>query len=180
MAVTNNIHFSPATDLNRPFNVWDMKYILFILSISLACISCMPDKADNAIAKLSWLPGSWQSITEEVQYYENWTKTNDSLYTGYGYMMSEGDTVFFESIKIQKQGKDIFYNVSTNEQDSLDVVSFKLVQDSAGIFIFENPAHDFPQRIGYSNPSMDSLHAYIEGNYKGQYRKEEFPMTRKN
>jgi hypothetical protein len=44
--------------------------------------------------------------------------------------------------------------------------------------VFENPAHDFPQRVGYQRRGADSLVAWIEGTMQGQARKIEFPYAR--
>jgi hypothetical protein len=44
-----------------------------------------------------------------------------------------------------------------------------------GPWVFENNAHDFPKRIVYSLPSLDSLHAWIEGDDN----RVDFKMTRR-
>ena len=44
--------------------------------------------------------------------------------------------------------------------------------------MFENAAHDFPQRVGYRVAGGDSLLAWIEGTRDGQVRRIEFPYRR--
>jgi hypothetical protein len=44
--------------------------------------------------------------------------------------------------------------------------------------IFENPEHDFPQRVGYRLDKPDALVAWIEGTSKGQPRRVEFSYAR--
>ena len=46
-------------------------------------------------------------------------------------------------------------------------VYFKMTEQSEDKVIFENPEHDFPQRIIYLRISNDSLHVKIEGLDKG-------------
>jgi hypothetical protein len=41
-----------------------------------------------------------------------------------------------------------------------------------------NPAHDFPQRIGYLRRGADSLVAWIEGPGTSGVRRVEYPMRR--
>jgi hypothetical protein len=44
--------------------------------------------------------------------------------------------------------------------------------------VFENPAHDFPQRVGYRRVGGDSVVAWIEGNTGSGLKKIEFPYAR--
>lgn len=44
--------------------------------------------------------------------------------------------------------------------------------------VFENPEHDFPQRIIYDGREEDTLIAAIEGDEGGEARRFEFPMRR--
>ena len=48
---------------------------------------------------------------------------------------------------------------------------------SGDTVLFENPAHDFPQRIGYRRQGA-SLLAWIEGARNGKTRRVEFPYRR--
>ena len=52
----------------------------------------------------------------------------------------------------------------------------RAVSDSA--VIFENPAHDFPQRIIYRRRGADSLLARVEGMRGGRLRGLDFPYRR--
>ena len=45
------------------------------------------------------------------------------------------------------------------------------------ILVFENPKHDFPQRIGYQRKG-NALLAWIEGTQNGKVRRVEFPYLR--
>jgi hypothetical protein len=52
---------------------------------------------------------------------------------------------------------------------------FRLTGLSATEAVFENPQHDYPQRIIYRK-SGNRLDARIEGVDKGKARSEDFPM----
>lgn len=56
--------------------------------------------------------------------------------------------------------------------------SFKLVKHGEGEALFENPEHDFPQRIIYRLEKDGSLFARIEGTINGKERGVDFPMKR--
>ena len=44
--------------------------------------------------------------------------------------------------------------------------------------VFENPTHDFPQRVGYRRVAADRMLAWIEGTESGKPRRQEFPLQR--
>ena len=56
--------------------------------------------------------------------------------------------------------------------------TFKLIKGSAREVIFENPQHDFPQRVIYRLQSDGSLVGRIEGVSKGKEKAVDFPMSR--
>ncbi len=56
--------------------------------------------------------------------------------------------------------------------------TFRVKTLSASEVIFEDPAHDFPQRIIYRRNDDGSLTARIEGTMNGQARGVDFPYTR--
>jgi hypothetical protein len=134
----------------------------------------------SKLLRLEWLIGSWANISEEGEYYETWTRVNDSVFTAFSYMTITGDTVFSEQVSLELSGGDLYYIVTVGDQNGGNPVSFKLVSDAGGEFIFENKQHDFPQRIIYKNPSPDSLHARIEGIIGGELKAEDFPLHRLN
>jgi hypothetical protein len=53
---------------------------------------------------------------------------------------------------------------------------FVLESRSPDEVVFGNPAHDFPQRIGYRREAADRLLGWIEGGGDGQVRRIRFPM----
>ena len=55
---------------------------------------------------------------------------------------------------------------------------FKLISMSANEVVFENPEHDFPQRIIYRLESEGKLIGRIEGKIDGVARVVDFPMTK--
>ena len=46
-------------------------------------------------------------------------------------------------------------------------------------FAFENPKHDYPQKIVYKKVSDTNLVATISGKQQGKPSSESFPMTKK-
>jgi hypothetical protein len=130
------------------------------------------------LEKLEWLLGTWKNRSENGDLYETWIKENDSVFLGKSLLIRGMDTIFTEIISLNASGNELNYIPTVSNQNNSQAVLFKLIKDTDRIFVFENLQHDFPQRIFYSNPSPDSLHAWIEGTVNGKSRKEDFFMTR--
>ena len=56
--------------------------------------------------------------------------------------------------------------------------TFSLVSSTEGSLVFENPGHDFPQRIMYRSISTDQIIGRAEGSVSGSLRGIDFPMSR--
>jgi len=134
----------------------------------------------HSMEQLSWLEGDWSNITEKSQSYESWKQLNDSTLVSLSYTMVKGDTVFEETMKLQENRKGVFMTINVPDQNEAESVTFQLISSEDGIFTFENKNHDFPQRISYSNPMQDSIHAWIEGIVEGEDRKIDFLYKRSN
>lgn len=82
-------------------------------------------------------------------------------------------------MSLQENKDGVFMTVNVPNQNDAPV-TFKMIPSEAGIFTFENKAHDFPKRISYSNLVKDYIHAWIEGNVEGEDRKVDFYFEREN
>ena len=84
----------------------------------------------------------------------------------------QGRTVEYEFIRIAQgaDGKLAF----TAQPSGQPQATFPLLRHDADSFVFENLAHDFPQRVIYRRAGATGLHARIEGKGKGI----DFPMSR--
>lgn len=135
---------------------------------------------ENKLEKLNWVLGTWEMATPEGTFTEHWVKDNDSSYTGHGMMVSpKGDTLFSEHIKLEQSGTTVYYKPVVSGQNNGQETVFTEKSLSADEVVFENPTHDFPQRIIYKKPSDSTLYARIEGTSNGQERQEEYQYKKK-
>lgn len=131
----------------------------------------------DTFEKLSWIEDNWISPQDGSIIYENWVRVDDSAYSGESYTVKNGVTVFTEKLKIEKIGDDIFYTAVVAHNPG--PVHFKLVELDENKAVFENPEHDFPNRIIYMLKDDGLLYARIEGkNKKGEEVTGEFFYTR--
>ncbi len=153
--------------------------LIMIAGVALPLVLCAWQSPDQqGIDNLQWLNGTWENKTARGSIYESWQKINDSVMTGRSYAIRNGDTLVFEQIRLVREQGQVFYIPVVKNQNGGLPVRFKLVAVSASGMVFENPEHDFPQRITYNRNSPDELVAEISGNRGGQEKKQRFPMQR--
>jgi hypothetical protein len=121
---------------------------------------------------LAWLAGCWGA---GESYTEQWMKPAGGTLLGMSRTVKGGRTVAHEFIQIREENGDVFYVAKPSGQEG---ASFKLVSDDPNALVFENPSHDFPQRIIYRLEADGSLMAMVEGMVDGKLRQEKFPMQR--
>lgn len=134
--------------------------------------------ADNFSTLYNLAGGTWQMKTKNGYTCERWIKVNDNELKSTGFKVTGKDTTILERVALVKNADGIFYNPVVNGQNAGEKVSFKLSSVKDNEFIFADLKHDFPQRVIYHFVKPDSLHAWVDGNYKGKYTRQDFYYTR--
>ena len=94
---------------------------------------------------------------------------------GVSHTVAEGRTREFEFMRIMQDANgDIFFVANPSGQRD---ARFKLTTSTKTEARFENPNHDFPQRIIYRREG-DTLLGRIEGTSKGTEKSADFPLKR--
>ncbi|WP_293785884.1 DUF6265 family protein [uncultured Pedobacter sp.] len=123
--------------------------------------------------------GSWEMQMSKSKIVEQWRRGTDKALRGESYRVNpKGDSVLTETLQIRKIGNEVFYCSMVADQNDGKEVCFKLISIKDQIYIFENVAHDFPQRIVYQNLGKNEMLAWIEGELNGKSRKSEFRYKR--
>lgn len=157
-----------------------MKTTLGILLIALL-VSCQnkSEKKFGKLEKMNWLIGNWEQSLPDGTLKETWTMQNDSTFSGDSYFINTKDTVHFESIQLVQKAEELTYIATVVGQNNEQPVAFKLTSDTDDTFTFENPAHDYPQKISYKKVSGTSLIASISGKQQGKQSTESYAMNKK-
>ncbi|RWW92134.1 DUF6265 family protein [Flavobacterium cerinum] len=138
-----------------------------------------PVKTYVHMDKTNWLIGNWGHTSKEGSLTETWTKANDSVYKGETYFVVGGkDTVFSEKVDLVQENDKLTYIVSVPGQNNEKPVRFDMTSISDTTIIFENPAHDYPNKIVYNKIGNDSVVAEIFGTQKGKPATEKFAMKK--
>lgn len=158
-----------------------MKKCLLCISAFLLLLSCKHDDKYANIKKAEWLVGSWSNTSADETLTEIWQNINDSVFAGQAFVINEeNDTVFFEHIRLEETKGELFYIVTVPNQNEGQAVPFKMTAINDSLIVFENPEHDYPQKIAYRKVNADSLVAEISGKPKGIMHSEKFPMKKKD
>jgi Domain of unknown function (DUF6265) len=124
---------------------------------------------------LTWLTGCWERQSRTMRFEELWTAPRGGTLMGLG-RTTRGDTlVEYEFVRIYEDGDTLVYAASPSGQPSAE---FRDAPPLGDELLFENPTHDFPQRIRYRRVGPDSLVASIEGVSSGQPRTVTFAFRR--
>jgi Domain of unknown function (DUF6265) len=127
------------------------------------------------IDRLDWLSGCWARSRPDGVVEEHWMKPAGGTMLGMGRTVRGGRTVDFEFLQIREVDGRLAYVAKPSGQPE-NTFAQKSVSDVE--VVFEDLAHDFPQRIIYRRNADGSLTARIEGTTNGQVRSVEFPYTR--
>lgn len=129
-----------------------------------------------SLDELEFMLGSWQQIEKDSAVStETWTRDGDH-FDGRSYTIYKGDTVFSEKLSILPIGSGLVYMADVAENPA--PVDFKLNFLEGNMAGFENPTHDWPQRVIYVRLSPDSLQARVEGTKDGNFASKGFYLTR--
>jgi hypothetical protein len=138
-------------------------------------IVAAPAAASPTVEDLGWLAGSWSGTNQGVKSEEHWTAPQGGLLIGMHRDVKDGKAVGFEFLRIQVHEGAITYLAQPRGREA---TPFKLKELSANRVVFENPAHDFPQRIIYWKTKRGELGARVEGVIAGEPEAEEWLWTR--
>ena len=132
--------------------------------------------AASALNALNWLAGCWFGRSGNNEFREHWMRPAGGLMIGMGRTMSGGKLVSHEAMRIEldNTGTPVFVAKPSGQLEA----SFKRVKSDEKSIEFENPMHDFPQRVKYQLNLEGGLDARIEGNLKGREARIDFPMRR--
>lgn len=152
---------------------------LAVLALALACGG--PARA-AAIDTFGWLAGCWAGERTGMgagdaprRFEEHWMAPRAGVMLGMS-RTTRGETFAdHEFMRIQQDGASLVFHAQPRGAAPTVFRAARIDGDGA---VFENAAHDFPQRVIYRRAPDGSLAARIEGQMQGKPRSVDFPMQR--
>lgn len=146
----------------------------------LFLFSSMFGYSQSSIADCRAWCGTWVMKNDKMHIVETWTCEKDKKMCGKSYEIQNGrDSILTETIKLIESNGNIFYTPTVSGQNQSKPVMFRMISNNKSEWVFENPSHDFPQKISYKLITNDSMEAVISGtDINGKERKVKFSYTR--
>ena len=159
--------------MKMSFNLKFAVMFAILFSITAAAQETKP-----TLQSLAFISGCWEINTPEKKRLvsEQWMSPAGDVMMGMSRTIRNGKLSNYEYLRIVEDANGINYisRPSENKEDT----AFKLVKWAANEAVFENPTHDFPQRIIYKLSKPDALWARIEGSNNGKFLGIDFPMNK--
>jgi len=130
--------------------------LIFVLPVSARA---------GAIEDLSWMTGCWVQETGDKRIDETWLPPAGGVLLGVGRTVKAGRVTEFEYTRIALVDGVATYIAKPGDQPE---AAFTAVDQTPTSIMFENRAHDFPQRIVYRTPGPGRLQAAVEGPANGK------------
>lgn len=127
------------------------------------------------VTQVAWLAGCWEQAAGPRLVEEQWTRPRGGLMLGSGRTVRADTLVEYEQTRIFERGGRLVYGANPSGQAPAEFESTELSDSSV---TFENPTHDFPQRVIYRRRGADSLIGRVEGTRGGKVRGVDFPYAR--
>ena len=117
-----------------------------------------------------WMAGAWGHEDKEGWADEYWTPPRGDMMIGSSRSGKDEKLNFWEQMRIQKEddGGVVFWAVSGDQKP----VRFVATVSGENTIVFENPAHDYPQRIHYwrEGEELKAEISLIDGSKVVQFR----------
>lgn len=92
-----------------------------------------------------WLLGEWKGKATQGESSENWQKIDENTFTGIGYLVYLKDTLFSESMKLVRRGKDWYYVLQLDHY--MNSAAYKLSYVGDEELVFTNKKVAFPKQV---------------------------------
>jgi hypothetical protein len=141
-----------------------------ILSLLLCCMAFNSALHAQEINKLAWMTGTWTMAKDGETVQESWLGPRGGMMVAVN-LTSSPKRNSFEFLRIVEGPGGLVYLASPGGKS---VTEFKLKEMGEKKVVFENPAHDFPQRVIYWIEADGAMKARIEGTIQSKARAMEW------
>lgn len=160
-----------------------MKKTLIYVGAAALLYACSPQggetekkPAEPGPHPMQWMAGEWKMESDSMRILERWEIINEKRLQGSGYVIAGADTVVRENLCIELIGNHWVYIAQIN--DYPPVLFTRNPQAEKNNLLFENPEHDYPQRIRYRLNNDQSISAFVEGSIEGKNNTEEYHFVK--
>ena len=122
-----------------------------------------------------WMTGCWAGTVGTSRVHERWMAADAATMIGVSHTVKDGRLAAFEFLRIVARPDAVVYLAQPGGRPPTE---FRVTSQADGAIVFENPAHDFPKRIGYDRTGLTGLTAWIDGGPAAPGGRTAYPLTR--
>lgn len=166
-----------------------MKKIAFTLAFASITLIFSCNKYDSKgnliknyeeLEKAKWLLGEWIKTDSLGTLKEIWANQDDSTFIGQSYyFQNEKDTLHFESIELMQDQEHLIYSATIKGENNDTAIPFQMTKDEDSLLVFENPKHDYPQKLEYRLQKNKSISIIVSGRSKGKASSTTYSLSKK-
>jgi hypothetical protein len=134
--------------------------LVFVLTGAAQSSAPRPVPVRATLQQLAWLPGVWAGTMGRSSIEERWTPAGGGAMLAVSRTVANDRLIAFEFLRIVERDGGLVYIAQPNGQPPTE---FVLTAIEAHAATFENPAHDFPTTIRYTEREDGKLEATISG-----------------
>jgi hypothetical protein len=147
----------------------------FSPALAAICLASFSVSA-QPVERMAWLAGCWKGEFGEPGTVEHWLPPAGGVMLGMSRTIKQAKLIEYEFMQLRQLPDEVLAFVPQPSGRAPTI--FRLLRLADAEAVFENPEHDFPQRITYSRQGESRLSASIEGARNGATRRIEFSFLR--
>lgn len=163
------------------------KYLLYYIFAASLITGCNQSVDEEKVKtelpaernlEAEWLLGKWKYEDESGALYEDWTRKNDTVFTGESYFIEKNDTVFFEYMRLTRSEDSVFYESLGEDKINPKIKLFRGLYISEEKLEVENMQQAFPRKVRYNVLNDTLMIIEISGVIDGSAEIQPYEMVR--
>ena len=145
--------------------------VLFGVVALVAMLAPSASAQTASIKDVAWLQGCWELRDGDRVVEERWMLPRAGSMLGVGRTTRGEKLIEHEFVVLTERDGRLAYEAHPSGQATATFMSRPI---SGREVVFEDPTHDFPQRVGYRSTGPAQMLAWVEGPSGGRTRRIEF------
>jgi hypothetical protein len=129
-------------------------------ALALSPLAALAGEPAEPLDRLAFLTGCWRAVDGDAVIEEQWLPPAGGVLVGVARTVEGDELQLFEFLRIEARDGAWHYVAQPN---GVLATWFKLTHLGDDEAVFEDPTHDFPQKIRYRKLGADELHAETSG-----------------
>ena len=132
--------------------------LLPVFRLPINELEAVLEAQETPVGSVSWMSGCWVASSGDRHWQEVWMEPRGGLMMGMAREVRGDVVAVYEFLRLHVEDGSLVYSAHPSGQQPAD---FNTSRVSGDMVRFENPDHDFPQKLEYHKTTPDSLLARV-------------------